>query len=447
MNRTTRLAHRTRRIVGAAVMLFAVLVLAQDQAKAQNFWASNSTNNINNTNTGNVGINITNPLATLHVVAATNPGFYFDAYQSSTAVPNIRFRWANGSPSGPMPVALGDQLGKIGFAGYAAGSPAGFTGVASANITVYASEAYTGTGQGAYLTFWTTATGSPAAALAERVRIDPFGRVGIGTTNPQRPLHLVGSDGAAPSFPTIGAKDMLVVENNNNSNLALVGAQNAVTGLKFYQSGGTSEDGQVGYNHQGQFLYFNVNGGFERMRIDPSGNLGIGTISPVAKLDVNGNANVSGNETVTGNLTVTGNIAAKYQDVAEWVPASQSISVGAVVVLDRSHTNLVMPSAKPYDTSVAGVISANPGVALGEAGDGKVLVATTGRVKVRVDATSAPIAVGDLLVTSDKPGMAMKSQPIDVGGTQIHRPGTLIGKALEPLSSGQGEILVLLALQ
>ena len=35
----------------------------------------------------------------------------------------------------------------------------------------------------------------------------------------------------------------------------------------------------------------------------------------------------------------------------------------------------------------------------------------------------------------------------DLGGTQIHRPGTIIGKALEPLDKGTGEILVLLSLQ
>jgi hypothetical protein len=55
--------------------------------------------------------------------------------------------------------------------------------------------------------------------------------------------------------------------------------------------------------------------------------------------------------------------------------------------------------------------------------------------------------VGDLLVTSDSEGVAMKSIPVDLGGTQIHRPGTIIGKALEPLASGTGEILVLLSLQ
>jgi hypothetical protein len=34
-----------------------------------------------------------------------------------------------------------------------------------------------------------------------------------------------------------------------------------------------------------------------------------------------------------------------------------------------------------------------------------------------------------------------------IGGRQLHAPGTLIGKALEPLPSGTGEILVLLSLQ
>jgi hypothetical protein len=75
------------------------------------------------------------------------------------------------------------------------------------------------------------------------------------------------------------------------------------------------------------------------------------------------------------------------------------------------------------------------------------MVATTGRVRIKVDATRAPIRVGDLLVTSDREGFAMRSDPVDLGGTKLHRPGTLIGRALEPLSKGIGEILVLLSLQ
>ena len=154
-----------------------------------------------------------------------------------------------------------------------------------------------------------------------------------------------------------------------------------------------------------------------------------------------------GNATFGGNVTVSGNIAAKYQDVAEWVPARQQLIAGTVVTLDPEKSNQVLASTQAYDTRVAGVVSAQPGITLGESGIGKLLVATTGRVKVKVDATRSPIRIGDLLVTSDKEGFAMKSEPITIGGRQIHAPGTLIGKALEPLASGTGEILVLLSLQ
>jgi co-chaperonin GroES (HSP10) len=146
-------------------------------------------------------------------------------------------------------------------------------------------------------------------------------------------------------------------------------------------------------------------------------------------------------------LEVTGNINAKYQDVAEWVESSQKPEAGTVVALDPERSNQVLTSSEAYDTKVAGVVSAQPGISLGERGEGKVLVATTGRVKVKVDASHTPIKIGDLLVTSDVAGMAMKSEPVSIGGRRMHAPGTLIGKALEPLAKGTGEILVLLSLQ
>jgi hypothetical protein len=150
---------------------------------------------------------------------------------------------------------------------------------------------------------------------------------------------------------------------------------------------------------------------------------------------------------VAGSINVSGNISAKYQDVAEWAPSTQKLRAGTVVVLDEERNNHVLASTRAYDTKVAGVVSDSPGVILGEGGEGKLKVATTGRVKVKADATRSPIRVGDLLVTSDVEGVAMKSVEVDLGGVKLHRPGTIIGKALEPLEKGTGEILVLLSLQ
>lgn len=155
----------------------------------------------------------------------------------------------------------------------------------------------------------------------------------------------------------------------------------------------------------------------------------------------------------TGNITTPGAISAgtvmgaAYQDVAEWVPTTLDLAAGIVVVVDPTRNNAVLPSERAYDTRVAGVVSEHPGVLLGVASADKAKIATTGRVHVRVDATQAPICIGDLLVTSDEPGTAMKSIPVVINGRKFHQAGTIIGKALEPLPSGKSEILVLLSLQ
>ena len=117
------------------------------------------------------------------------------------------------------------------------------------------------------------------------------------------------------------------------------------------------------------------------------------------------------------------------------------------MTIDPSETNRVRPSTQAYDARIAGVISPKPGILLGEAGDGKAKVAHSGRVKVKADAQYGPIGVGDILVTSATEGYAMRSTPIEFNGVPIHRPGTILGKALEPLKEGIGEILVLVTLQ
>jgi len=176
-------------------------------------------------------------------------------------------------------------------------------------------------------------------------------------------------------------------------------------------------------------------GATRRLTILADGKVGIGIDVPTVALDV------------VGSIKATSVIGAVYQDFAEWVPASADMTPGTVVVLNGDRNNEVMPSATSYDTAVAGVVSAQPGILLGQESASKEMIATSGRVKVYVTTANGPIRVGDLLATSDKPGLAMRSQPIDIGGAKLHRPGTLIGKALEPLATGDGEILVLLSMQ
>jgi hypothetical protein len=243
------------------------------------------------------------------------------------------------------------------------------------------------------------------------------GNVGIGTAAPGARLSFGSYSGGTGSFDFYDG------------------------GVTFKFGTGINSSEQQFYGFAGGHWSFNSGGTLqtsgtnEVMRINTTGNVGIGTSSPSERLHVE------------GNVLVNGNIAAKYQDLAEWVPSSKAIQSGYVVIVDQTMPGNVLPSSEAYDTRVAGVVSESPGIVLGESGNGKVKVATVGRVKVKVDATRNPIQIGDLLVTSGNAGMAMKSEPVDVSGIKMHRPGTLLGKALEPLGSGMGEITVLLSLQ
>lgn len=260
------------------------------------------------------------------------------------------------------------------------------------------------------------------------------------TDLPGTPYTMTVIDTTPYTTPSAGAGILFGASYTTGTNWTTIGVISAVK--ESVANGNTAAALVFGTRTNGQ-----ASGSLERMRITSEGKVGIGTHLPSEKLHVEGGAFIKQNLVVEGEISGAKVFNAVYQDVAEWVPAAEDMVPGTVVVLDPSTSNQVMPSHRAYDTTVAGVVSAQPGVLLGVAAATKEQIATTGRVRVKVDATRGAIRIGDILVTSDKPGRAMKSEPIDVAGIGIHRPGTVVGKALEPLADGEAEILVLLSLQ
>jgi len=131
----------------------------------------------------------------------------------------------------------------------------------------------------------------------------------------------------------------------------------------------------------------------------------------------------------TGAGEVSG---AARRPMSQIFPATSAIEAGDVVVLDPAAPGAVRRSDREADAAVVGI-------AVGPAEGGRVEVAVGLVATVRADAGYGAIHAGDLLVSSPAPGAAMRAQNA--------APGTLLGKAIDPLESGLGTIRVLVVLR
>lgn len=123
---------------------------------------------------------------------------------------------------------------------------------------------------------------------------------------------------------------------------------------------------------------------------------------------------------------------AVYNDYAEYFEkGDKTVEPGDVIVCSEDNDNEYVKSNGAYNKLVVGVCSDSYGHILGGEGkdsdeDNFIPLGLSGRVSVKV---IGDVNKGDLLVTSDIPGVAMRSEQ--------YIPGTIIGKALESHTGNQ----------
>lgn len=137
-----------------------------------------------------------------------------------------------------------------------------------------------------------------------------------------------------------------------------------------------------------------------------------------------------------GSISVNGMSVHDFAEVFEFV--SRSGVVPGTVMSVAGPDGKLGPSTWAYDPSVIGVVSGagglRPGLTIGTRQDGSqdLPVAMSGQVFVRVNGEGGPIQVGDLLVGSTTPGVAMR-------GSDVTRlPGAVIGKSMGSVSEFPG---------
>lgn len=151
---------------------------------------------------------------------------------------------------------------------------------------------------------------------------------------------------------------------------------------------------------------------------------------------------------IEGDLDLSGAIKTLGRDCAEQFELAQCCCAEPGTVLVTNDEGKLNECQNAYDKAVVGVISGaggeQPGILLGGSTPTEwrsAPIALIGRVWCKVDASFAAISVGDMLTTSPTPGYAMKASD------PKRAPGSIIGKALQPVKAGRGLVPVLVTLQ
>ena len=131
-----------------------------------------------------------------------------------------------------------------------------------------------------------TALNNTTLTGTERMRITQAGNVGIGTTNPQAQLNVVAGSTVRTWTPASGTSAIFESSNSSRAFVSIVGANQSEL---LFGDAGSQFSGRVRYNHSDNKLSLWANGN-QHVTVDNTGNVGIGTDNPGAKLEVYGSS-------------------------------------------------------------------------------------------------------------------------------------------------------------
>ena len=252
---------------------------------------------------GNVGIGTSTPDTLMHL--------------SGDATAIIRLENTNGSASD------GDVIGALQF--YKADNSG-----AGAGVVGQVKMLTQGIGSGGHLTF---STGDSGGNDVERIRITSNGNVGIGTSSPSASLELNSATANAARLKigrsTSHDNYLEMTTDGGDSVIQATGAASTYGALAFKSNNGTTTS--------------------ERMRIDSSGNVGIGT-TPIAPLHVKG--------TTDGNLLVrAGSLAVGTLTGTALSSINDAASATVPLTFEGSEFNFVQSNAVKMKVDSSGKIT------------------------------------------------------------------------------------------
>ncbi len=241
----------------------------------------------------------------------------------------------------------------------------------------------------------------------ERMTLSAGGFLGIGTMNPQAPLHVALSS----TLSGVGGYTEAVIrgEANGNAYVYVCTPNLANSGIMFgtpAQPFGAGIDYNFGGNGD---MLFRLNNGFQMAIDGPTGNVGIGTIAPVAKFQVNEAPEAIKTQMTqgllsAGHLITTDFTAGSYTPGLFWSTSNNNGTkpkAGIYLQETNTGTSMYLGTSNNYSTGIT-----NDGIVIdpvGNVGIGTNAPLTTvdmlGALTIRDDGTITSVTVDNQLIT------------------------------------------------